>query len=196
MNDNWQAASPILANHGYCVFAFNDGGSSPNADFHGTGEIAASAGQLASFVTQVQAATGASKVDFAGHSQGGMMPRYYLKFLGGAAYVSRLVGLAPSNHGTTVDGLTTLTQDLGLSGVFNVLIDGSCEACVQQEAGSVFLAQLNAGGDTVQGVRTAGSRGQLPRLGCVGLARAGTLPGEGPAGVGLSSRRRAGVAQW
>src|SRR5580692_10645787 len=22
MNDNWQAASPILANHGYCVFAF------------------------------------------------------------------------------------------------------------------------------------------------------------------------------
>ena len=118
MNDNWQAASPILVNHGYCVFAFNYGGSSPNADFQGTGEIAASAGQLASFVTQVLAATGASKVDIVGHSQGGMMPRYYLKFLGGAAYVSTLVGLAPSNHGTTVDGLTTLTQDLGLSGVF------------------------------------------------------------------------------
>ncbi len=25
MNDNWRAASPILANHGYCVFAFNYG---------------------------------------------------------------------------------------------------------------------------------------------------------------------------
>ena len=23
-DDNWQAASPLLANHGYCVFTFND----------------------------------------------------------------------------------------------------------------------------------------------------------------------------
>jgi hypothetical protein len=42
MNDNWQAAAPILVNYGYCVFAFNYGGSSPNADFRGTGETAAS----------------------------------------------------------------------------------------------------------------------------------------------------------
>src|ERR1700678_1888589 len=28
MDDNWQAASPILYNHGYCVFAFNYGGTS------------------------------------------------------------------------------------------------------------------------------------------------------------------------
>jgi hypothetical protein len=37
MNDSWQAASPILANHGYCAFAFNYGGSSATADFQGTG---------------------------------------------------------------------------------------------------------------------------------------------------------------
>ena len=98
MNDNWQAASAVLANHGYCVFAFNYGGAPANADFQGTGEIAASAGQLASFVTKVLAATGAVKVDTVGHSQGGMMPRYHLKFLGGAAKVSTLVGLAPSNR--------------------------------------------------------------------------------------------------
>ena len=36
-----------------------------------------------------------------GHSQGGMMPRYYIKFLGGADKVDDLVGLAPSNHGTS-----------------------------------------------------------------------------------------------
>ncbi len=36
--------------------------------------------------------------------------------------------------------------------MFNVLIGGSCEGCVEQEAGSGFLAQLNAGGDTVRGV--------------------------------------------
>ena len=55
-------------------------------------------------------ATGASQVDIVGHSQGGMMPRYYIKFLGGAAKVHTLVGLAPSNHGTTLDGLFTLAS--------------------------------------------------------------------------------------
>ena len=49
-DDNWQAASPLLANHGYCVFTFNYGGSSASAVVQGTGDIAASAGQLASFV--------------------------------------------------------------------------------------------------------------------------------------------------
>jgi len=152
MNDNWQAASPVLANHGYCVFAFNYGGTSASAEFQGTGDIAASARQLASFVGTVLTATGAAKVDIVGRSQGGMMPRYYLKFLGGAAKVADLVGLAPSNHGTTAAGLTVLLQDLGLSGVFNVALGGSCQACVEQKAGSAFLAGLNSGGDTVPGV--------------------------------------------
>src|SRR5207253_349364 len=84
-------AAPLPANHGYCVFTFNYGGSSASSVVQGTGDIAASAGQLASFVTRVRAATGAAKVDLVGHSQGGMMPRYYLKFLGGAALVNRLV---------------------------------------------------------------------------------------------------------
>ena len=54
------------------------------------------------------AKTGASQVDIVGHSQGGMMPGYYIKFLGGASKVHTLIGLAPSNHGTTIDGLQTL----------------------------------------------------------------------------------------
>ena len=29
------------------------------------------------------------------------MPRYFLKYLGGAAMVDDLIGLAPSNHGTS-----------------------------------------------------------------------------------------------
>jgi triacylglycerol esterase/lipase EstA (alpha/beta hydrolase family) len=152
MNDDWQTASPVLANHGYCVFAFNYGGASASSDLQGTGEIAASAGQLASFVTKVLAATGAARVDIVGHSQGGMMPRYYLKFLGGAAKVATMVGLAPSNHGTSLDGLTTLAQTLRLAGVVDAVLGSGCEACVEQEAGSSFLAQLNSGGDTVPGV--------------------------------------------
>jgi pimeloyl-ACP methyl ester carboxylesterase len=143
MDDSWQAASPILANHGYCVFAFNYGGSSATADFQGTGDIAASAQQLAAFVATVLAATGAAKVDIVGHSQGGMMPRYYINDLGGAATVDRLVALAPSNYGTTLDGLTALGQQLGLLTPINSLLSTQCTACVQQEVGSSFLTSLN-----------------------------------------------------
>jgi|SRR5579859_897559 len=148
-DDNWQAASPLLANHGYCVFTFNYGGS---GIITSTGDIAVSAQELAAFVAQVRAETGAAKVDLVGHSQGGMMPRYYLKFLGGAQYVHTLVGIAPSNHGTTLDGLATLARTLGLIGLVNSAINPLCTACVEQEAGSGFLTSLNAGGDTVPGV--------------------------------------------
>lgn len=151
-DDNWQAAAPLLANHGYCVFTFNYGGPSASSIVQGTGDIAASAGELASFVTRVLAATGAARVDLVGHSQGGMMPRYYLKFLGGAQYVHRLVALAPSNHGTTLNGLTALVTALGAAGLLNSALNPLCPACVEQEAGSPFLANLNAGGDTVPGV--------------------------------------------
>jgi triacylglycerol esterase/lipase EstA (alpha/beta hydrolase family) len=151
MNDNWQAASPILANHGYCVFAFNYGGSSPASDFQGTGDIAASAQQLAVFVNQVLVATRAAKVDLVGHSQGGMMPRYYINFLGGAAKVATFVALAPSNYGTTLDGLTQLGQQLRLIMPINSALAAVCTACVEQEEGSAFLNTLNAT-PTVAGV--------------------------------------------
>jgi len=152
MDDNWQAASPLLADNGYCVYAFNYGGASADSPIQGTGEIAASAAQLAAFVDTVLARTGASKVDLVGHSQGGMMPRYYINFLGGAAKVSDFVALAPSNYGTTLDGLTKIVSLLGLSSEINGSLSEACEACVEQEQGSAFLARLNAA-PTVPGVR-------------------------------------------
>jgi triacylglycerol esterase/lipase EstA (alpha/beta hydrolase family) len=144
MNDNWQAAAPLLANHGYCVYAANFGGSSPTSPLQATGDIATSAAQLAAFVNTVLAETGASKVDLVGHSQGGMMPRYYINFLGGASKVNEFVALAPSNHGTTLDGLTKLGSLLGVLNQINGTLATACEACVQQEQGSAFLANLNA----------------------------------------------------
>jgi triacylglycerol esterase/lipase EstA (alpha/beta hydrolase family) len=148
-DDNWQAAAPLLADNGYCVFTFNYGGT---GDVTATGDIATSAAELAAFVGQVLAATGAPQVDLVGHSQGGMMPRYYLKFLGGAQYVHTLVGLAPSNHGTTLDGIGTLVNDLTSIDGGSSSLSSSCEACAEQVAGSAFLTNLNAGGDTVPGV--------------------------------------------
>jgi triacylglycerol esterase/lipase EstA (alpha/beta hydrolase family) len=151
-DDNWQAASPLLVNHGYCVFTFNYGGASAADPVQGTGAITASAHQLAGFVGRVLAATHTSQVDIVGHSQGGMMPRYYIDELGGAARVHTLVGLSPSNHGTTIDGVSTLARALGLLGVLRHALDVSCVACTQQLVGSRFLARLNAGGGTAPGV--------------------------------------------
>ena len=150
MSNNWQALSPLLYDHGYCVFALNYGSSNGSGavGVYGTGDIPTSAHELAAFVARVRAATGASQVDMVGHSQGAMMPRYYLKFLGGASAVHTLIGLAPSNHGTTVNGLFTLAGAIpGATSFF-----GLCTACGQQAQGSSFLQSLNRGGDTVAGV--------------------------------------------
>jgi len=151
MSDSWQALSPLLADNGYCVFALNYGAADGSGALgvYGIGDVTQSAQQLATFVDQVLSATGASQVDIVGHSQGGMMPRYYLKYLGGSSRVHTLVGLAPSNHGTTIDGLTAVA---GYIPEGNQFVGAACTACTQQEAGSSFLANLNAGGDTVAGV--------------------------------------------
>jgi triacylglycerol esterase/lipase EstA (alpha/beta hydrolase family) len=148
-SDNWLVAAPALAAHGYCVFALTYGERPDVPILAGLGPVADSAAQLATFVTGVLAATGAAEADLVGHSQGGMMPRYYLRFLGGAGKVHTLVGLAPSNHGTTLSGLATLAA--AFPGAVDLVRSG-CPACTDQVTGSPFLQQLNAGGDTVPGV--------------------------------------------
>src|SRR3954470_6595571 len=125
---NWGYIRPQLEAQGYRTFAIDYGNRA-------TGDIPTSARQLRDFVDHVLAVTGASKVDIVGHSQGGMMPRYYIKNLGGADKVDDLVGLAPSNHGTTNPAAFLADPRL-------------CAACRQQAAGSAFLTNLNAGDET------------------------------------------------
>jgi triacylglycerol esterase/lipase EstA (alpha/beta hydrolase family) len=153
MTYNWHTLAPLLANEGYCVYAFNYGqqdgrhlGLPGSFKTGGVAPIDESAHQLAGFVDKVRASTGSAEVDVVGHSQGGMMPRYYLKYLGGRHKVGRLVALAPSNHGTDVDGLARLP------GVPKLLAAGLGPSVRDQMAGSRFLRKLNSGGDTVPGV--------------------------------------------
>ncbi|MFE3741847.1 esterase/lipase family protein [Streptomyces sp. NPDC059134] len=147
--DNWLGLAPYLVNRGYCVFSL-DYGQLPGVPLiHGLGPIDASAAQLATYVDRVLAATGVPKADIVGHSQGGMMPRYYLKFLGGAAKVNALVGIAPSNRGTTLLGLTKLLEYV--PGAKDLLIEKT-PGLTDQIAGSPLLTKLNEGGDTVPGV--------------------------------------------
>ncbi|MFG2942767.1 esterase/lipase family protein [Streptomyces sp. NPDC048282] len=147
--DNWLSLAPYLEDRGYCVFSLDYGQLSGVPVFYGLGPIDKSAEQLSAFVDKVLAATGAAKADLVGHSQGGMMPRYYLRFLGGAAKVNALVGLAPDNHGATLSGLTNLLPYFpGASD----LIKATTPGLADQIPGSAFLTKLNAGGDTVPGV--------------------------------------------
>jgi triacylglycerol lipase len=125
----WNLMAPVLEHAGYCVFALDYGR-------RGTQEIASSAIELKAFVARVLRATGAARVDLVGHSQGGMMPRYYIKFLGGSAFVRDLIGLAPSNYGTE----NPLAAPLGQY--------ADCISCAEQVAGSAFLNHLNAGDPT------------------------------------------------
>ncbi|WP_431946537.1 esterase/lipase family protein [Actinacidiphila sp. bgisy167] len=149
--DNWLGLAPYLVKRGYCVYSL-DYGQLPGVPlFHGLGSIAASAGQLADHVDRVLAATGAAKVDIVGHSQGGVMPRHYINFLGGAPKVNALVGLAPSNHGTDLGGLLRLLPYF--PGAAEAIEHLTPQALTDQMAGSAFLTRLNAGGDTLPGIR-------------------------------------------
>lgn len=152
---NWVALSPMLKNAGYCVYALNYGMAWFSMErIGGMDPIGSSAGELKTFVNKVLSKTGASKVDIVGHSQGGMMPNYYIKRLGGATKVRTLIGLAPSNHGTTVNGITELGRELGVLGFVNDLITRmGAPGLVDQEQGSAFQLALFGDGDTVAGPR-------------------------------------------
>lgn len=153
MNLSWRAVSPELKNRGYCVFALNYGRTLP-APVFALSRVDRSARHLAAFVDRVLAATGAAQVDVVGHSQGGMMPRQYLRFEGGAAKVAHLVGFVPSNHGVSRDDdAETEPQPAWVRSLVTSLTRPFCAACVDQIAGSSFMRRLNDGGDTVPGVR-------------------------------------------
>ena len=94
MQDNWNTMSPLLANHGYCVFALTYGTEGGDPYFGGLPPMEQTAHQLAAFVQRVLSATHVTKVDLIGHSEGTVMPRYYMEFLGGARYVGAIHVLA------------------------------------------------------------------------------------------------------
>ncbi|MEU5191081.1 alpha/beta fold hydrolase [Streptomyces klenkii] len=131
MGENWAALSPKLKEAGYCVFAFNYGNME-------TAPIPQAAAELRDFVEAVRGATGAEKVDIVGHSQGGMMPRYYVKFLGGADKVDDLVGIVPSNHGTK--------NPLAIAAGWTI-----CPSCTDQRWGSDLMKKLNEGEEAPAG---------------------------------------------
>jgi pimeloyl-ACP methyl ester carboxylesterase len=174
-NFSWQTIAPTLSDAGYCVFALNYGANDwttySDNHYYALDYVENSAAQLANFIqTVVLPDTGASAVDIVGHSQGGMMPRYYMQHRwdcgartvnpygevqctqsdsntslpAGASYVHTLVGLAPSNHGADAQGLVPVFATIFGQNTYTFPEQSGCGACGEQETGSPFLDALNA----------------------------------------------------
>ncbi|HEX3706521.1 MAG TPA: hypothetical protein VHV76_07795 [Mycobacteriales bacterium] len=81
------------------------------------------------------------KVQIVGHSQGGMVPRWALRFWPDTrAMVDDMIGMAPSNHGT-VDAFALCPP-----------VGGCAPALWQQEFDSPFIDALNSGAETFAGI--------------------------------------------
>jgi triacylglycerol lipase len=148
---NWQTYAPLLANEGYCVFSltYGDKPVPSQGTFGGLAAMQKSAEELKAFVAKVLAATGAGEVDIVGHSEGTLMPNYYVKFLGGAEFVKRYVSIAPLWHGTQAAVLASVASSTGQDPEAFTPI---CTACAQFAPDSKFMQKMRSGGVVVPGV--------------------------------------------
>jgi pimeloyl-ACP methyl ester carboxylesterase len=151
MAENWATMAPLLADNGYCVFALTYGLNPGENDVGGLQAMEVSSHQLASFIQRVLDRTGASQVDLVGHSEGTVMPQYYLKFLGGAAKVHRYVALAPLYQGTTLYGLSAGLSALeqafpSEAAAIESAVASGCGSCQEFLHGSPFLTHLYGDG--------------------------------------------------
>ena len=110
----------------------------------GTQDIATTAQALNAYADQVRAQTEATRVDLIGHSQGGLVSRHYVKYLGGASEVDSVISLGAPHYGTAVANVAKL---FGLGNCVGIV------SCQQMSIGSSYLANLNAGDDTIGNVR-------------------------------------------
>jgi triacylglycerol esterase/lipase EstA (alpha/beta hydrolase family) len=90
------------------------------------------ANQVRDAAASLRASTGAARVDIVTHSMGGLSSRYYLKNLGGTAFVDDWVSLGGPNHGTNWAYACYLFS----------------AGCRDMISGSSFLNNLNATDET------------------------------------------------
>ncbi|MBL1072975.1 alpha/beta fold hydrolase [Nocardia sp. 2] len=149
--NSWQAVSPLLKNEGHCVFALSygtyPGDSGLLGGVGGRIPIMDSVPELARFVDQVLAATGAPKVKLLTWSEGTLVSAAYIQFLGGDQTVDAQVSLAPIWKGTHVaQSLVNTVNALGIYNSVYTAMNPPCAACADLLAGSAFIDKLQASG--------------------------------------------------
>lgn len=156
--DTWSALTPALRAANRCVFALNFGKGTDiigrNRGVFGTGPIESSAAELEKFVKLVATRTGARSVDVVAHSQGGIVARYFMKFLGGRNSVSHLVTLGTAQTGLLSPRLADVAARLMTAGVpvGPIVEQVTGEAIAERLTQSDLLARLNTGGPLLPGV--------------------------------------------
>jgi len=122
----------------------------PDYGVHGTQDIPTSAADVGAYIEQVIAATGAPQVDIVGHSQGGLLARYWINEMEGEDYVHHLITLGAPHHGTSLLGMlgglltSETTQRMATAMVRRIF----GPAGMQQVMGSALLETLAASPDT------------------------------------------------
>ncbi|KAF9321872.1 hypothetical protein BG003_010128 [Podila horticola] len=150
---NFKTMGPRFVKAGYCVYSLTYGQLPGIPMVAGIDLMENSAQQLATFVDKVLAAFNTTQVDLVGHSEGSLMPRYYLRFLGGGPKVHKFGAFSAISYGTTLQGLVPLMIKLNLFDPITKVLDPICKVCTQFVEGSPFLTKLNEGSDTVPGVQ-------------------------------------------
>jgi pimeloyl-ACP methyl ester carboxylesterase len=109
-----------------------------NLPGNGMANIETAAQYVVAAIRTMHALSG-TKIDIVGHSQGGMIPRWALRFWPDTrAMVDHVVGLSPSNHGT-LDAVAICAVTCAPS-------------FWQQASNSKFIAALNSGAETFAGI--------------------------------------------
>ncbi|KAK9439376.1 Lipase, class 2 [Metarhizium brunneum] len=140
-----------LRTKGLCTFSLTYGAYDGFPLVGGLKPIRESSPQIASFIRNVHRATGSRKVDLVGHSEGAFQALYTTKFGSVKHIVDALVAIAPPTHGTSLAGLYSLAELLGVErGVKDVLGAFGCKACADLVTGGAAVQRLNDGSPIVQ----------------------------------------------
>ncbi|MQA63587.1 MAG: alpha/beta fold hydrolase [Actinophytocola sp.] len=137
---------PYLAGAGYCAYTFTYGEHPQFSFIGGVQSVTESSQEIAAFIDEVRAASGALKVSLVGHSEGGFMSLYVPKVLGYAEHVRRVVALAPPTHGTTFGGLVTIGDLLAGREAWAEMSKAiGCVACTELVVDGPGIEQLTDG---------------------------------------------------
>lgn len=144
---SWEELGGELRTQGWAVFA-------PDFGTRATEPIAESAAQIGAYIDAVLLVTGAAQVVLIGHSQGGVVARYWMRTYGGYMKVRHMITLAVPNHGTLMGGiLHPMTKVHRVEGLLEQLVTSMFGPTgFEQIRGNEIMRFLAEGSDLDPGV--------------------------------------------
>lgn len=145
-SNNWGMIAPLLHKKGYNVFSLTYGLKDKHKHIGGMANLENSAKQVGNFIHKVLKHTGASEVDIIAHSQGSLLPQYYINNVSpNTIKIRKYISLGPLWKGT---GGNLSKNLLKIAKIFNITKDDlhGFESLGGMMTGSNFLTNLNCSG--------------------------------------------------